>query len=273
MGIEFTHPIAFALLTLLPLFGFIDRVGLHARSKARRYATLAIRLFGFVLLVGALAGPVVYLGTDTLSTVFLLDRSASVSPAQQQESIAWVERAIQAKLQTDRAAVISFAGDAVVEQGLSAALAPIAPTAHLDVAHTDIATALRLAQGVLPPDGARRIVLLTDGNENRGSALQETAPLKAAGIPVDVVPLASSSGPEVAVRSVGVPPAIRQGERFTLNVAISSTVETSGQLRLIVDGRLDSTQPVQLHVGENDLVYGHDPLPPGSHTLDRKSVV
>jgi uncharacterized membrane protein len=268
IGIEFSRPIAFALLALLPVFVLVDRYGHRARSTARRYLSLGLRLLGVTLLATALAGPVVYTGVDTLSTVFLLDRSASISPTQQQAALAWVQQAIQAKRPTDRAAVISFAADAAVEQELSATPSLIAPNAKLDTSRTNIAQALRLAEGILPPTGARRIVLLTDGGENRESALQETGALQAAGIAVDVVPIASASGPEVAVRSVGAPPALRQGERFTLTVTLTSTVETSGQLRLMVDDQLDSTQPIQIHVGENNLVYPHDPLPPGAHRFE-----
>src|SRR5262245_66075503 len=87
MGLEFTRPIALALLLLVSAFVLIDRYGLRARSAARRYTSLAIRLLGFGLLVLALAEPMIWTGSDTLSTVFLLDRLASVSAAQQQDEI------------------------------------------------------------------------------------------------------------------------------------------------------------------------------------------
>lgn len=268
MDLEFSHPIALLLLGFLPVIILLDRHSRRARTPARRYTLLAIRLLGFSLLVLALAAPLVWTGTDTLSTVFLLDRSASVPAGQQQWAIDWIERAIQSKRPTDRAAVISFAGDAAVEQGLSAAPAIVRPDAHLDTTHTNIAGALRLAEGVLPDGGSRRIVLLSDGNENVGSALAEAPLLHASGIPVDVVPVATDGGPEVAVRRLDVPPAIHKGERFTMNVTISSTIETTAQLRVLIDERLDSTQTLQLHIGDNSLVFGHEPLPPGSHKLE-----
>jgi uncharacterized membrane protein len=267
MSLEFLRPLALGLFLLVAAFLLIDRIGLRARSAARRTAMLTVRLMGFVLLVLALAEPVLWSSADTLSTVFLVDRSASVSGAQQQQEVTWVEQAIQSKRPNDRVAVISFAGDAAVEQSLTDRPAAIVPNAQLDRNHTNIAAALRLAQGVLPLGGARRIVLLTDGNENVGSALAQTAPLSAAGIPIDVVPLKAAAGPEVAIRNVGLPPAVHKGEQFTINVVVDSTIETSAQLRLLVDGRLDQTQNVQLHTGENNLVFGHDPLPPGEHAF------
>jgi Mg-chelatase subunit ChlD len=267
MGIEFTRPIALSLLLLLVAIIAIDRQSRRAQRTARRYALLAVRLLTFTLLVLALAAPVIWTGTDTLSTVFLVDRSASVPASEQQKAIDWIESAIQQKHPTDRAAVISFAGNAAVEQGLSAAPSTIVPTAHLDGNHTDIASALHLAEGVLPLGGSRRIVLLSDGNQNLGNALDEAPLLRANGIPVDTVPIATASGPEVAVRRVNVPPAIHKGERFTVNVTISSTVETTARVRFLVDQRLDSTQTFDLHVGDNSLVFAHEPLTPGEHTL------
>src|SRR5579884_1772768 len=267
MGLEFTQPIALALLVLLVAFVLIDLKSRRARSSTRRYLLLAVRSVAFTLLVLALAAPVIWTGTDTLSTIFVLDRSASVSAAQQQEAIDWIDRALQQRHPGDRAAVVSFAGNAAVENGLSAILSAVVPTAHLDRNHTNIAAALRLAQGLLPQGGARRIVLLSDGNENVGNVLAEAPTLRALGVPVDIVPLSAASAPEVAVRRVDAPPAIHKGEKFTVNVTISSTVETSAKIRFLIDERLDSTQTVDLHVGENSLVFGHDPLAPGQHTF------
>ncbi|MGH2460318.1 MAG: VWA domain-containing protein [Chloroflexota bacterium] len=38
-------------------------------------------------------------------------------------------------------------------------------------------------------------------------------------------------------------------------------------MRILIDQRLDSSQDVQLHVGDNSLVIGHEPLAPGEHSL------
>ena len=267
IGIDFGHPLALLLLLLIPAFVLIDRWGVRMRSGARRYTLLAIRLIGFSLIVLALAAPLIWTGTDQLSTVFLLDRSASVSPAAQQDAVNWIESAIHQKQSTDRAAVVSFAGDAAVEQGLTQVAGPIAPNAQLDRNHTNINAALRLAEGVLPQSGARRIVLLSDGNQNQGNALTEAPTLRAAGIPVDVVPITDLAGPEVALRQLNVPPSIHQNERFSLSVTVDSTTDTTGRLQIVIDGRLDSTQNVDLHQGQNNIVIAHAPLTPGLHTF------
>src|SRR5713226_7049280 len=121
ISLEFTRPLALLLLVLVAAYVLIDRLGIRARSTARRFIVLGVRCLGFTVLVLALAAPVIWSGADTLSTVFLVDRSASVPPAQQQQAIDWIRQAIKEKRPSDRAAVISFARDAAVDQGLSAA--------------------------------------------------------------------------------------------------------------------------------------------------------
>lgn len=268
LSFELTQPNALALLLLIPVFVLIDRFTLRARSGMRRALTLGIRLLGFSLLVLALANPVVWTGSDNLSTVFVVDRSASVNADQQQSALAWIENAIRAKRPTDQAAVVAFAGDASIETPLTNAPGPVVPRGQLDLNHTNLANALQVARGVLPTGGARRIVLLTDGNENQGNALQEASTLRAAGIPVDVVAQGASNGPEVVLRSLSLPSAVHKGEKFTLDLAIDSTVETPAKVQILIDGKLDATQSVSLHVGNNSLVLGHDPLAPGEHTFE-----
>ena len=268
MGFEFTRPLALGLSIVLVAFVLIDRTGIHARSKTRRYVALGLRLFAGALIVLALAEPVVWTSNDRLSTVFLIDRSASVTAAQQQNALDWIMSAVGTKRATDQAAIVAFAGDAAVEQGLSVSPAEARSPAILDSSRTDIAGALRLAEGILPNTGERRIVLVSDGGENAGSALAETPELRAAGISVDVHPMAGAIGPEVTLNQLNLPPTVHKGEKFTLQVAIISNVETAAQLRILVDGKLDSTQTVQLHTGDNSLVYAHDPLSPGEHAWE-----
>lgn len=268
LSLDLTQPTALVLLLALPVFVAIDRATRRARTGLRRTATLAIRLLAFTLLVLALANPVIWTGSDRLATVFLLDRSASVTAATQQSAVDWINRALQAKPAMDRAAVVTFAGNASIEVPLTAAPVTVSLRDQLDVDHTNLADGLRVASGVLPPGGARRIVLLSDGNENQGNGLQATEALRAAGIPVDVVPLEASRGPEVVLRNLGLPDAIHKGEKFTLNVAIDSTVETEATVRILVDGKLDASQKTSLHVGNNSLVLGHDPLSPGEHSVE-----
>ena len=77
---------------------------------------------------------------------------------------------------------------------------------------TNIASALKLAQASFPEDSAKRIVVVTDGNENLGDARLVARSLADAGIGIDVVPIVLNSQAEVAVEKIALPPDIRRGQ-------------------------------------------------------------
>ena len=101
----------------------------------------------------------------------------------------------------DRATIIAFGASPVVERPLSTArqIGPIASI--VDGGKTDIAGAIRLALATLPSTMARKIVVVSDGNENTGKAIEQARVSSAAGVPIQVVPLAQQAGPEVLVRT------------------------------------------------------------------------
>jgi uncharacterized membrane protein/Mg-chelatase subunit ChlD len=271
MQLELANPQGLVLLALAPIFVWLARQSLRGlRTKRARWA-LATRLGVLALLALALADPRFKSAADKLAVAFLVDVSDSVGSQARGEAEKWIQDALKEMPPGDEAAVVAFAGDALVERTTSPLpeLQPIrsdpAPNA------TDLAGALRVGLGLLPTDRARRLVVLSDGNENRGRALDEARLPAAAGVPIDVVPLGETRGVEVSVRSLEAPGALRDGDTFALRLTIDSSVETSARVLLMTDGRLDTGVAtelrVQLNAGANNVVLPHDPLPPGFHTF------
>ena len=271
MQLELANPSGLVLLALAPVFVLLARQSLRGlRVKRARWA-LATRLGVLTLLAFALADPRLKTTADKLAVAFLVDVSDSVGSQARADAEKWLQDALRAMPAGDEAAVVVFAGDALVERTASPLqeLQPIrsdpAPNA------TDLAGALRVGLGLLPTDRARRLVVLSDGNENRGRALDEARLPAAAGVPIDVVPLGEARGVEVSVRSLEAPGALRDGDTFGLRLTIDSSVETSARVLLMTDGRLDTGAAtelrVQLNAGANNVVLPHDPLPPGFHTF------
>jgi Mg-chelatase subunit ChlD len=271
MQLELANPPGLILLALAPVFVWLGRQSLRGmRSRRARWA-LATRLGVLALLALALADPRLKTAADRLAVAFLVDVSDSVGSAARAEAEKWVQDALKEMPSGDEAAVVAFAGDALVERTASP-LHDLQPIRSIPAANaTDLAGALRVGLGLLPTDRARRIVLLSDGNENRGRALDEARLPAAAGVPVDVVPLGEARGVEVSVRSLEAPGALREGDTFALRLMIDSSVETSARVLLLTDGRLDTGAAtelrVQLNAGANNVVVPHDPLPPGFHTF------
>ena len=61
----------------------------------------------------------------------------------------------------------------------------------VDTTYTDIAAAIKLALASFPEGTAKRIVLISDGNENLGNAVEQARIARQNGVQIDVVPLAS----------------------------------------------------------------------------------
>lgn len=224
-----------ALAAVLPIVVLISYRSLAGLGRVRRWIALGTRLALLSLLILALADTQLAWRSDRQCTLFLLDQSLSIPPEQSEAALDWINRAIRRREnQEDWAGLIVFAKDAKIE------LAPYAyprerevvVSSQLDRQATDIATATRLALGAFPPDTGRRIVLVSDGNQNRGDALVQAAAAREAGVPMDVVPIEYRYESEILVDKISIPSDLKKGDTANLKIVVRSARPASGVLRL-----------------------------------------
>ncbi|HET7095021.1 MAG TPA: hypothetical protein VFI22_16130, partial [Thermomicrobiales bacterium] len=110
MSIAFAQPQWFWLLLALPLAGW---AGWRFGVKGGRLpaAALWLRLATFVLLIAAVAQPLLASGAGRSSTVFVVDRSRSLADETEQSAASWVDAAAADASPADRAAVVAFGAD------------------------------------------------------------------------------------------------------------------------------------------------------------------
>ena len=189
-ALRFEMPGYLALLAVIPLLLVLALRSLAGLGPIRRALAIAIRCIVVLLIVVALAGALRTQRIDDLTVLFLVDRSKSIPPDLQRAELDYITRASKDKPHTDdRVGVIAFDGVADVQQLPMRAGELDQISAPVESDETNIAAALRMAAAVLPSDTKGRIVLMSDGNENVGDALQEAERFRAAGIPVDVLPI------------------------------------------------------------------------------------
>ena len=94
----------------------------------------------------------------------------------------------------------------------------------VDGNYTDIGAAIKLALASFPEGSGKRIILLSDGNENLGSAEEQAHIAKTNGVQIDVVPLAAGerNENEVMVLAVEAPPLAEQGSQLPIHVLLRS---------------------------------------------------
>ncbi|MBC7248851.1 MAG: VWA domain-containing protein [Anaerolineae bacterium] len=254
MPIAFTHPWALILLLALLPIVWLWRQGRSRVRRVRSALILLTRLLILVLLTLSIAGMQLVRAVDELAVIFLVDVSDSVSSAWKASALSFVEAALAEMGPHDRAGIVVFGSDALVDRPVTTArelgdLFSIPATGH-----TDIEEALRLGLALFPGATQKRLVLLSDGQENEGTAERAASLAAAHGVELDVVPLLTSAGEEVWVDAVEAPPTLHQGESFNLVVKVQSTTGTAATIRVVSDGQLVAEEAVQLEPGLNSYV-------------------
>ncbi|MFH1745935.1 MAG: VWA domain-containing protein [Planctomycetota bacterium] len=240
---RFESPGYLALLVVLPLLVLISIKSLAGLGNIRRVLAITIRCIVVLCMILALAGAQTTQTNDELAVIFLLDRSNSIPRAYQQQAFEFIQQSIDGCKLDDRMGVIAFDGRSAVEQLPMGTLAidkitePVAPD------ETDLAAALRLAMALFPPDAARRIVLLSDGNENVGTALEEAEYLQTAGVPIDVIPIIYEHANEVVFEQLRAPPTANAEETINLQMVLRSQEAASGRILLRHNGQLVDLDP------------------------------
>lgn len=246
--IRFQHPLWLLALTLPVLSVWLSaRAG--SRGASRVPAALRAALLTAVVL--SLAGIHLRLPPRDITTVFLIDRSLSVPAEEQARAWRWVTDALSRAGGSERAAVIAFGADAAVE-------AEPQPRLRLGAARTvvtrdasDIAGALRLAHALLPPDGAGRIILFSDGLETDGDMLEEGERLAAAGLAVDVFPLSGAAASDVIAVRLDAPADAAEKETFELKAAVWASTSMVVRARLFRGDDLVASRSVELSAGRS----------------------
>ena len=227
-----TTPLWLGLLALVPFFVWLGWPS-RGPSRGRELFSLGVRLLIVVLLIVSLAGLETRSAGDRLAVIFLVDNSDSMSSLAKQVAQQMVREAIQNLAPTDQAGVVVFGGDALVERPLSYSRDLDAFTTKVTPIQTDLAEAIRLGLALLPADAARRLVILSDGQETTGDAFEAAQFAQASGAQIVVIPLVQTTGQaDAQVSAVSAPAHLRQGEQFSLKVTVDSTVNQNADVRV-----------------------------------------
>ncbi|MGI9302885.1 MAG: VWA domain-containing protein, partial [Gammaproteobacteria bacterium] len=267
---EFAQAAWFWLLPALPLVVYLRLRARVAEPPLKRAAGVVLRCLSLVLLVVALAGPL----EDTYSThtdiVFVLDVSHSVDHDTARDALAFINRALVAKDPGARVGLVAFGADAAVERLLNRSEGEI-DEISVQVARggTDIARAIELAVGTFQTEGQRRVVLLSDGQENLGRARSAAAVARSVGVAIDAVAFVDSeSRDEILIRDLVAPAWVRAHEPFELSVTLSSQTIARTHLVITRNGSPFDDVTLTLEPGLNSYSFVDKAAAPGLHEYE-----
>jgi uncharacterized membrane protein len=225
--LELARPDALVGLLLLGTLAYHHARGLVDFTRRQRIASLVVRSVILVLIVFALAGLTLLRPTTRQHVIFAIDRSFSVDESAKPR-IARLLADVKRARGDNRMTAIDFADDRA----------------------TNIADAIHIAAASAQAFDVPHIVLVTDGNETQGDALQAASNANAR---VSTIALPTRGDAEVQVSRVDAPAQVRRGEPFELDIAIDATRAGEGVVEVFRGAHRVARQPVQLSVGENKL--------------------
>ena len=252
MNFQFTHPWWLLLMpVVLGLAAWLTWRSFVQIGPVRKWTALGLRCLILALLILALAGLQWLKPLEGMNVFFLLDRSDSVPSVQQEAAREYVNQIALAKKPVDRAGVVVFGNGASIETTPNFKVDVQKIQAVLGTERTDLASAIRLGTAAFPETGQKRLVLLSDGNENQGDAQGAVAAARALGVTVDVVPLGAARGGDLSIQKLAMPSALKKGQTFDVKILAQSDRNREATLRLFRNDQFLGEQQMELTPGKN----------------------
>jgi uncharacterized membrane protein len=261
VNIQFTHPLY--LLLLPPALAWVTWLAWKSDvqiSRWRRWLAFSLRAIIVTALILALAGLQWLRAMQGMNAFFLLDRSESIPSPQQDASRAYVTKTAATMKRVDKAGMIVFGSEANIETVANSVVDDSKVFAIVGRERTDIAGAIQLGTAAFPETGQKRLVLMSDGNENIGDAMTALLAAKDLGVTMDVVPLGVERGNDVSVQRFTLPPKLKQGQVFEGKITIQADAPGKAVMYIERDDKLLAQQEVDLSPGKNLFTFP-DTLP------------
>ncbi len=235
------------LLTPLPLLWLA-----FAWKRTERRIGLALKAASLLAVLLALAEPSLNTFETKVGTVVLVDTSASVSAADLTKA-ASIVGSLESARGRHWMRVMPFAReprDLAPEESTAQGLA-LKRSGGESGRSTDLEAAIRDAAGSIPAGMVPRVVLVSDGKENRGSAARAAWQSQQQGIPVDTFALNGRPKPLLRLESVSAPATVFTGERFPIDLVVSTPRATKARVELSAEGKALGAQDLELSTGES----------------------
>jgi len=269
MNFQFTHPLY--LLALIPALAWVIWFAWKSDvqvSARRRWTASGVRVLVLVMIVLAIAGLQWLLPVEGMNVFFVLDRSDSIPSPQQELSRDYVNKTARQMKKVDKTGVIVFGAEASIESSPNVAVDLQKVQAVVNTERTDLEAAIRLGTAAFPETGQKRLVLLTDGNENVGDAMNAVLAAKPLGVTVDVLPIGISRANDVSVQKVQIPPRLKEGQAFEMKIFVQAEQAQGATVRLYRNEQYLGEQKVELSAGKNLFTFPQMLSEQGFYTYD-----
>ena len=176
MKFEIMMPWALVLIPIAIAFIYFS-LRRYKGVRNRDYFIIVSRVLVMVLLVLALSDITISLKGKNTVTIFLLDTSESMSSFKE-EGVKFINKSLQEMPKNNKAGVVVFGGNSEVDKIIDN------DKKYLQINNTPIKTATNIenaissAVSLFPSGVSKRIVLISDGEENQGEVIKDASLIK-----------------------------------------------------------------------------------------------
>jgi len=221
---------------------------------------LVFRGVALAAIVLALVNPRIFRSTTALDVIFGVDLSRSVGQEGREKANELLEAAERLDHPATRTGLLAFGRTPEWEYLPRQKIPPSDFGARLDREESDIQAALQAAVAQIGEGRQGRILLLSDGNENRGHSSRVIPLLRSHGVAVWTMPVGLARGRnEIYLSDLQLPRQVDNAEGFEIRAMVESGREAPARLRLMRDGAPYWEQELRLKAGNNAFTI-HDSL-------------
>ena len=263
MTISVAHYWAVVLLALLPMVWWAQRHSFTGFTSRQRALQAVVRSLVLLLLTFALMQPTWDRAGRWLSIVYLLDQSASVSPASAATASQWIV-ATTREGEPDHWRALTFGATTAPLDDLTAieAIGAIGRTGETALRSTSVSVAgatnleraVRDAVRQFAPNHVKRLVLMTDGHETSGHLADAIRALQRQGIAVYTMPLDPRNLGDAWVDDVRVPDVTTIDEPFPVTVQVLGQTDAPAVLEILQDDSVLDARSLQLSARPQQVV-------------------
>ena len=219
--LSLTQPLWLWILASLPLLMLVQRFSLVDLSRVQQFFSFLIRGLIIACLALAMSGLSSRSYSQRMGVVVAVDVSPSVPDASLKRSQEYIDKLWKSRKGKDELRVISFASSSRLLKTKEGK--PPVLKRHPKEQASNLQGAIRHAYGLFSSGVLKRMVVVSDGRETKGSVLEEASRAKSRGVRVYSRAIKGPYPAEVLIQNLILPETIRLRAPFMMVVEVFST--------------------------------------------------
>lgn len=253
MQISFINPVYLLFIPLLFLFVFFVMKNKYFKTKLEKLILISVRFIIFTILILSVSGMQININSNKVTTIYAVDMSASTQE-NKEEILEFVNESLKYKTKNDYTGMVCFGENSSIERIPNDSKNNYNLNSIVNINFTDIVQALNLSKTLFNNNSKKRIVLISDGQENVNSSVQEIKNIKDENIHVDVYNLKNTVEEEIQITNLNVDKYINKDSNYNIEIEIDSTIENETEIIIYKQNKTIYKENIKIKKGSNKFV-------------------